>query len=141
MDKAKGLSADVYMTLDHYLDIVIPQIDRLPYTSTLTLAPGLNVMDLSAYTTELQSLVIRSVIEWVYEHGSNVLVIIPEAWEFIPQNRGSPGPARVRATDPQRRRREKFRVARQPGHCRRSQEHPAASRRLDSRRAARGAMR
>ena len=47
-------------------------------------------MDLSAYTTELQALVIRSVIEWVYEHGDDVLVIIPEAWEFIPQNRGSP---------------------------------------------------
>jgi hypothetical protein len=34
MDKAKGLSADVYMTLDHYLDIVIPQIERLPPTSS-----------------------------------------------------------------------------------------------------------
>ena len=46
MDRSKGLTADVYMTLDHYLDIVIPQIDRLPYTSTLNLRPGLNVMDL-----------------------------------------------------------------------------------------------
>jgi hypothetical protein len=90
MLKATGLSADVYMVLDHYLDIVIPQIDQLTYASTLTLLPGLNVMDLSAYTTELQALVIRSVIEWVYEHGHDVLVIIPEAWEFIPQNRGSP---------------------------------------------------
>lgn len=90
MLKAKGLSADVYMTLDHYLDIVIPQIDRLPYTTTMMLAPGLNVMDLSAYTTELQALVIRSAIEWVYEHGNDILIIIPEAWEFIPQARGSP---------------------------------------------------
>src|SRR4029453_3614258 len=29
--------------------------------------PGLNIMDLAEYTTELQALVIRSVLEWVYE--------------------------------------------------------------------------
>lgn len=93
MYKAKGLSADVYMTLDHYLDIVVPQIERLDMSfggDTLTLSTGLNVMDLSDYTAELQALVIRSVIEWVYEQASGVLVIIPEAWEFVPQNRGSP---------------------------------------------------
>jgi hypothetical protein len=67
MDKAKGLSADVYMTLDHYLDIVIPQIERLPLGSVITPGPGLNIMDLAEYTTELQALVIRSVLEWVYE--------------------------------------------------------------------------
>jgi hypothetical protein len=93
MKTAKGLSGDVYMTLDHYLDIVVPQIERLGLqfgSGTLTLAAGLNVMDLSGFSAELQALVIRSVIEWVYEHGSDTLVIIPEAWEFIPQNRGSP---------------------------------------------------
>ena len=90
MDKAKGLSADVYLTLDHYLEIVVPQIERLDTRFTMSLATGLNVMDLSDYTTELQSLVIRSVLEWVYDHGRDVLTIIPEAWEFIPQARGSP---------------------------------------------------
>jgi hypothetical protein len=90
MAGAKGLNADVYMQLDSYLDIVVPQIDRLPYTDELELKPGINVMDLAAYTTELQALVIRSVIEWVYEEARSTLVIIPEAWEFIPQNRGSP---------------------------------------------------
>jgi hypothetical protein len=90
MERATGLSADVYMTLDHYLDIVIPQIERLPYSDRIELRPGLNVMELSDYTTELQALVIRSVMEWVYEKAEGVLVIIPEAWEFIPQQRGSP---------------------------------------------------
>lgn len=90
MDKAKGLSADVYMTLDNYLALVVPQIDRLPYTDTLELSPGLNVMDLSAYSTELAALVIRSVLEWIYTNGDGVLAIIPEAWEMLPQSRGSP---------------------------------------------------
>lgn len=90
MERAKGLAADVYLTLDHYLDIVIPQIERLPYVETLVYGPGLNVMDLSAYSVELQGLVIQSVLQFVYEHCRDTLVIIPEAWEFIPQNRGSP---------------------------------------------------
>lgn len=93
MEKAKGLSADVYLTLDHYLEIVVPQIERLDAqfgNEAFKIVTGLNVMDLSGYTTELQSLVIRSVLEWVYDHGRDVLVIIPEAWEFIPQSRGSP---------------------------------------------------
>lgn len=90
MAKAKGLSADVYFTLDEYLGIVTPQIDRLPYARDINLRTGLNVMDLSAYTSELQALVIRSVLEWVYENSRDTLVIIPEAWEFIPQKRGSP---------------------------------------------------
>jgi hypothetical protein len=87
---ATGLNASVLTELEAYLDIVIPQIERLPYEKKLALAPGLNVMDLAEYSTELQQLVIRSVLEWVYEHERNTVVIIPEAWEFIPQNRRSP---------------------------------------------------
>jgi hypothetical protein len=89
--KAKrSMDQDMFMVLGEYLKVVVPQIDRLPYIKTVKLNPGLNVMDLTAYSTELQGLVIRSVLEWVYEHGNGVLVIIPEAWEFIPYNRGSP---------------------------------------------------
>lgn len=90
MEKSRGLSADMYLQLDEYLKIVVPQIERLSFTNRLDLRPGLNVMDLSAYTMELQALVIRSVLEWVYERESDTVVIIPEAWEFIPQRRGSP---------------------------------------------------
>jgi hypothetical protein len=87
---AKGLSADVYLTLDEYLKIVIPQIERLPYSDKLAIASGLNVIDLGGYSMELQALVIRSVLEWVYERERDTVVILPEAWEFIPQNRASP---------------------------------------------------
>lgn len=90
MKSARGMSADVYLTLDHYLDIVVPQVDRLPFSAAPAIGRGLNVMDLSGYSMEMQALVIRSVIEWVYEKAEDTLVVIPEAWEFIPQNRGSP---------------------------------------------------
>lgn len=87
---ASGMNEGVLTSLNAYLDIVLPQISRMPYTETLELHAGLNVMDLSEYTTEMQSLVIRSVLRWVYENTRNTIVIIPEAWEFIPQNRKSP---------------------------------------------------
>lgn len=89
---ATGFNADMLIQLDAYLDIVVPQLDKLEgeQSKTLELEPGLNVMDLSEYSTELQQLVIRSVLEWVYEREKNTVVIIPEAWEFIPQNRRSP---------------------------------------------------
>jgi hypothetical protein len=87
---ASGMNEGVLTSLDAYLDIVIPQIEKLPYTAKLELGPGLNVMDLSEYTTELQGLVIRSVLKWIYEKEQHTITIIPEAWEFIPQQRKSP---------------------------------------------------
>lgn len=93
METAKGLSADVYLTLDAYLEIVVPRVASVRFASTLDLAPGLNVLDLSdrdRFPPELQSLVMRSVLEWVYEKSDGTITIIPEAWEFLPQGRGSP---------------------------------------------------
>jgi hypothetical protein len=93
METAKGLSADVYLTLDAYLEIVVPRVASVRFASTLDLAPGLNVLDLSdrdRFPPELQSLVMRSALEWVYERCDGTITIIPEAWEFIPQGRGSP---------------------------------------------------
>jgi hypothetical protein len=87
---ATGMNYSILNVLDGYLQKVVPQIQALPYTKTLELGSGLNVMDLHQYSTELQALVIRSVLEWVYQHEKNTVVIIPEAWEFIPQNRRSP---------------------------------------------------
>lgn len=90
MGKAKGMNLGVYECLNAYLEILMPQIKRLEYSRTLDLKPGLNVMDLTAYSVEMQGMVVRSVLEWVYERERKVIVVIPEAWELIPQDRGSP---------------------------------------------------
>lgn len=87
---AKGMSADVYLLLDEYLKLVVPLIAQLPKSDRVRLTPGLNVMDLSPYPSQLQALVIRSVLEWVYKHEVGTLTVIPESWEFIPESRGSP---------------------------------------------------
>jgi hypothetical protein len=50
----------------------------------------LNVMDLTALNVEMQHLVIRSTIDWVLQHETDTVVVVPEAWKFIPQGRGTP---------------------------------------------------
>lgn len=93
MEKARGMSADIYLTLDAYLDIVVPRVASIRFAETLELGPGLNVLDLShrdRFPVELQSLVMRSALEWVYERCEGTITVIPEAWEFCPQGRGSP---------------------------------------------------
>jgi hypothetical protein len=85
-----GMNAGIYTSLKAYFDIVMPQLARLPYTKKLELHPGLNVMNLQEYAMETQALVIRSVMEWVYQHEKNVRIIVPEAQDFVPQGKNSP---------------------------------------------------
>jgi len=87
---AKGLSGDVYLTLEAYLEDVLPSIDKVQWAKSISLDPGINVMDLTKISAEMQHLVIKSSIDWVLEHENNTVVVIPEAWKFIPQGRGTP---------------------------------------------------
>ncbi len=91
MGKAKrSMDADMYMVLDAYLEVVVPQIEAVEWSKRVTLSAGLNVMDLTALNVEMQHLVIRSTVGWVLDHESDTVVVIPEAWKFIPQGRGTP---------------------------------------------------
>lgn len=87
---ARGFSESIYTEIEGYLELVVPQIAQLPPARAIAIGPGLNVMDLAPYSTELQALVIRSVLEHVYEHEREVVTVIPEAWEFLPEGRGGP---------------------------------------------------
>lgn len=88
--KTRGMSADVYLTLDAYLEAVVPQIAHVRWATAVDLAPGLNVMDMTGLNVEMQHLVIRSTIDWVLEREEGTVVVVPEAWKFIPQGRGTP---------------------------------------------------
>lgn len=87
---SRSMDQDMYMLLGEYLDLVVPLIEALPAAPSVQLAQGLNVMDLSPYPSQMQALVIRSVLEWVYDREQDTVTVIPEAWEFVPQARGSP---------------------------------------------------
>lgn len=90
MEKARGMSADVYLTLDAYLEVVVPQISKIKWAKKLELEDGINVVDLTGISVEMQHLVIKSTITWVLEKEKDTIVVIPEAWKFIPQGRNTP---------------------------------------------------
>jgi hypothetical protein len=73
-----------------YLDLVIPELEKWTFTDKISLADGVNVMDLEGMRIETQQLVIGSTIQYAFETLENVVVIIPEAWEMMPETRMTP---------------------------------------------------
>lgn len=90
METAKGMSADVYLTLDAYLEAVVPTIAAVRWAPALELAAGVNAVDLTGLPMEMQHLVIKSSLDWVLEKEEHTVVVIPEAWKFVPEGRGTP---------------------------------------------------
>lgn len=88
--KMNSLSQNVYTTLQAYFEMILPQLQYANFSRTLELTDGINIMDLERFSEEIQSLVIRSVLETVLNHFKNVIIVMPEAWKFLPQGRGNP---------------------------------------------------
>ena len=88
--KLNQLSHNVYTTLQAYFELVLPQLQYANFSRTLTLQNGINIMDLERFSEEIQSLVIRSVLEIVLNEFHDTIVVMPEAWKFLPQGRGNP---------------------------------------------------
>jgi len=90
MPFTRGQEEMICIQLREYLRPAISEIERTVFSDKLKLNPGINVMDVTDLSDGLKSLVIRSVIEWVHAHGRKIVVIIPEAWKFIPEGRSTP---------------------------------------------------
>ncbi|HZW97199.1 MAG TPA: hypothetical protein VFF64_29920, partial [Candidatus Eremiobacteraceae bacterium] len=91
---ASGYAAGMYLQLSEYFKLILPELKRLKVRMSresleLDLMPGLNVMDLTEYSIEMQSLCIASTFEKVYKMRG-IISVIPEAWEFIPQGKNTP---------------------------------------------------
>jgi hypothetical protein len=86
----KSFMRDVYTKILAYLDLVMPQLRQHGFASSVQLKEGLNMMDLEGMTDELQALIIFATIQWIYHNSRDTVVVMPEAWKFIPQDRGSP---------------------------------------------------
>ena len=79
-----------WMCLDAYLSTIMPELKELAYNNVLRLQPGLNVMDLAQYKLETQMLVVTAVLTRIMRKETGVIAVIPEAWQFVPQQRHSP---------------------------------------------------
>ena len=88
--KLRQFDKDIFTNLQAYFEIVLPQLQYSNFSKTLDPQDGINIMDLERFKEEIQSLVIRSVLEEVLNKQKNTIVVIPEAWKFMPQGRGNP---------------------------------------------------
>lgn len=80
------------INLKAYLQEVLPKLTTIQFSQKLELVEGLNIIDLERFArdSEVQSLIISSVLEEILYNHKNTVVVIPEAWKFIPQERGNP---------------------------------------------------
>lgn len=90
LEHSKGVNRMICLQLWEYLRIAVPEIQRAKLSNTIELRRGINVMDISKLSTDVQALIVRSVVEWVYLKRKNTVVIIPEAWKFLPEQHATP---------------------------------------------------
>lgn len=86
----KEWDKEVYSKLIAYLDLVLPELEAIDFADKVELKDGINVMNLVDMKLETQQLIIASTLQYIYQHLSDVIVIIPEAWEHLPQSRRTP---------------------------------------------------
>lgn len=91
-EKISQVARTILTNLQAYLDEVVPKLQTITFSNTLNLVEGLNIIDLERFSrdSQVQGLIISSVLDEVLYNYKDVIVLIPEAWKFIPQDRGSP---------------------------------------------------
>ena len=86
----RGLDESVWTVLRAYFEKVLPELESQPWAASLDLVQGVNVMRLEHLSEEVQGLVIAASLEEAHQAMANVVLVIPEAWAYVPQQRGSP---------------------------------------------------
>lgn len=89
-EKLRELEKSVLISLQAYLEKILPELQYAPLSKTLDIKEGINIMDLERFKEETQGIIIKSVLEEVLTKEKNVIIIIPEAWRYIPEKLASP---------------------------------------------------
>ncbi|MDD5332087.1 MAG: hypothetical protein PHE43_04725, partial [Candidatus Nanoarchaeia archaeon] len=88
--KLRELDKSVLVTLQAYLDKILPELQYAPLSHTLDIKDGINIMDLERFKEETQGIIIKSVLEEVLKREKNVMIFIPECWKYLPEKLGNP---------------------------------------------------
>lgn len=88
--KLRELEKSVLITLQAYLEKILPELQYAPLSKTLDIKEGINIMDLERFKEETQSLIIRSILEEVLNKEKNTLIVLPEAWRYLPERISTP---------------------------------------------------
>jgi hypothetical protein len=90
---AKGFAESMLFSIRGYLDLILPDLFRegKEWEQKLELKEGsINLMDLEGLSGGVQSLIIASCMEEVFQKLENVVIVVPEAPDFFPAGKGSP---------------------------------------------------
>ena len=88
--KLRGIKEEIFIRLQHYLENLIPQIQYAALSTTLDIGDGINIMNLERFSEEAQSLIIQAVADEVLKNRRDTIIVIPEAWKFLPQKYNNP---------------------------------------------------
>lgn len=80
----------IYTELDQYLSEILPQLRSVSFSSELVLSKGPQLMDLESVRPSMQQLVISATLDNVMQFHRDVIVVLPEARDFIPEDRRTP---------------------------------------------------
>lgn len=88
----REMDKQIFQVLAEYAKTLIEELKDVVFTREFPeLRAGINVMDLSEIEDEdVQSIIIRSTLDYVLHHQRAVITIIPELWKFSPQGRNNP---------------------------------------------------
>lgn len=76
--------------LKGYLEKLFEVMGEIKFSDKLNLANGINIMDISNLDEIPQSLVINAVLDEIMKKCEHTIVLLPEAWKFIPQKGNRP---------------------------------------------------
>jgi hypothetical protein len=88
--KLRELEKSVLISLQAYLEKILPELQYAPLSSSLDLKDGINIMDLERFKEETQNIIIKSVLDEVLKKEKNVVIILPECWKYLPEKYASP---------------------------------------------------
>jgi len=88
--KPDSFVAKIYTELDQYFREVIPEIRKIDFARSLELVDGMNLIDLEGVPVAVQQLIISSCVDRIMESMEGVIIVIPEAWQMIPEEGRSP---------------------------------------------------
>lgn len=90
--KLSNFESNILVGLQAYLEKALIKLKDIPFSDELILSQGLNIIDLGKFAGDdaILSLIISSVAKEVHTTQKNTVVVIPEAWRFLPQDRNNP---------------------------------------------------
>jgi hypothetical protein len=82
--------SQAHIQLRGYFEKLFETLGKMEFSKNLKLSKGINTLDISGLDETPQSLVINAVLDEILKKCERTIVLLPEAWKFIPQSKKSP---------------------------------------------------